>query len=218
MNDNLTDLQSLLNLAAHAVNAEIAEAYQGSTPSFVELKRILTIDPKKETAQSALLKMMTFYFGCDRVPTDQPTGEGSRIYGRTPNVIVGEVRIKPPKKRVNGSPTGYYQIRIPHFLPEKWEALRGYSHAWGSTTLLYTFQSKRQIKVNAASEKDGHGMINHLLKAVDPAFKMGSSEEHSYKGYLAKDKDPPKLTGLTGTANRVSIEYPDRQTTENHLL
>lgn len=218
MNNNLTDLQSLLNLAAQAVNIEIAEAYQGKNVAAAELRRILTLDPKKETAQSALLKMMTFYFGCDRVPTEQPTGEGSRIYGRATNIIIGEVRIKPPKKRVNGSPPGYYQIRVPHFLPDKWETLREYAHSWGGTTLLYTFKSKRQIKVNAASEKDGHRMINHLLQAVDPAFKMGTSEEHSYMGCLAKDKEPPKLTGLVGIANRISIEYPDRQATENHLL
>lgn len=218
MNNNLTDLQSLLNLAAQAVNIEIAEAYQGNAGNAAELRRILTLDPKKETAQSALLKMMTFYFGCDRVPTEQAKDEGSRIYGRAKNIIVGEVRIKPPKKRVNGSPTGYYQVRIPHFLPDKWNELREYTHAWGGTALIYSFQSKRQIKVYAASEKEGHRMINHLLKAVDPAVQMGTSERHSYKGHLAEDKEPPKLTGLVGIANRISIEYPDRQTTENHLL
>ncbi len=217
MNENLTDLQSLLNLAAHAVNAEIAEAYNSSAGSAAELKRILTINPGKDTVQNALLKMMTFYFGCDRVPTEHPKPDEPLFYRRATDIIVGEVRIKPPKKRVNGSPVGYYQIRVPHFLPDKWDLLREYTHAWGSVTLVYTFQSNRQIKVKAKDEKEGHRMINHLLRAVDPAFTMGTSESHSYEGKPAKDKKPPKLNGLVGVANRVSIEYPDRQT-DNYLL
>jgi hypothetical protein len=216
-NNNLTDTQALLNLAAHITNVEIAEAYQGKSTTAADLKRILSIDTSKDTVQSALLKMMTFYFGANRVPAEPTQTEGSRIYGRAVNIIQGEVRIKPERKRVNGSPTGYYQINIPHFDPNKWQELRGYSHAWGRQILIYTFESKRQIKVNAFNEKEGHRMINHLLKAVDSKYLCGKSEKHSYKGDLAADRESPRLTGMKGRANRVAVAYPDRQT-ERHLL
>jgi hypothetical protein len=215
-NLTLTETQALLNLTALTLNAEITEAYYGNSEAAKELRRILTIDPKKETVQTALLKMLNFHFN-HGLPSDQSAADGSRIYGRATNIIQAEVRIKPGRKRVNGVRLGYYQIVVPHFLPDKWPELRGYTHTWGELTMIYAFQSKRQIKINVKDEGEGHRIINQLLKTVDPAYHLGKSEKHSYKGFAAPDKDRLVVSGLTGKANRVSIEWPDRQL-ERHQL
>jgi hypothetical protein len=216
LNSHLTDTQALLNLTAQALNAEIAEAYSGDSKAARELRRILTMDPKKETVHTALLKMLNFHFN-HGLPSDQPAADGSRIYGRATGIIQGEVRIRPPKKRINNIQTGYYQIVVPHFLPDKWPELREYTHTWGEVKMIYAFSSKRQIKVNVKDENEGHRVINHLLKAVDPAYHQGKSERHSYKGFTPPDKEKLVVSGLTGKANRVSIEWPDRQV-ERHQL
>jgi hypothetical protein len=217
LNLTLTETQALLNLTALTLNAEIAEAYSGDSEASKELRRILTIDPKKETVQTALLKMLNFHFN-HGLPSDQPAADGSRIYGRATGIIQGEVRVRPPKKRINGVPTGYYQTVIPHFLPDKWVELRDYTQTWGEVRMIYAFESKRQIKVNVRDEKEGHRVINHLLRTVDPSYYLGKSEHHSYRGFVPPDKKKLVVSGLTGKANRVSIEWPDDRQIERHQL
>jgi hypothetical protein len=221
MNANLTNQTALINLSARNLNADVAEAYgQRSDETGQRLMELLTVRPEQDNAINVLLKMMNFYFGCNRVPSESLAADSFDQTGRalrTNDVIVGEVRLKLDKKLINGSPTGYYRVNIPHFLPDKIDEIRGYHHEFGSITVLYTFSDKRQIKVFVSNEAEGFRVINHLLKAVNPKFLLGTAEQHAYVAHAPKTRKPHRLTGMTGKANRLRVRNPDKTSVSYQL-
>jgi hypothetical protein len=215
MNQNLEHLEGMVNLFAGEFNRQVMEAYAGKDE---RVKNQVLVRPGQDTPIMVLLKAFYFYLVADRLPTAVVPSAESRMHRRMANIIVGELRLKPDRKLVNGRKPGYYQIHIPHMHPDKWETLRGYEHQWGNVTMVYGFDSQRQIKVNVIDEAAGHKAINHLLKAVDPEWLLGSSEQHSYLGKQAKDKPPARMTGQTGRANRIAIHYSDERKPEKYLI
>jgi hypothetical protein len=213
-NDNLEHLQGMVNLFSAEYNRQVAEAYQGKS----EKVKNQVLARSQDTPIMLLLKAFYFYLVADRLPSVVPPTADGRLHRRMAHIIVGEVRLKSDKKRVNGRVPGYYQLHIPHMHPDRWEKLRGYTHTWGNLTMVYAFDSQRQIKINVKDEATGHKAMNHLLQAVDPSCLLGSSEQHSYVGRPAKDKAPFRLAGQTGRANRIAIHYPDERKPEKFLI
>lgn len=212
MNQNFAETQELVGLVAAAFNIQVAEAYAHRTdPEGQRRNRLLRINPEKDPIGRAQFKMDFFYKVDGRLTAQipQPVSEGSRVI-RSEQVTMAELRLKPSKKLINGSPAGYYRVTVPHMLADKWEALIGYEQEFGNQTMLYVFGDKRQIKINVSSEKEGHRCINHLLRVVDPAFICGTSEEHTYVGRRAKNAKPHRLTGLKAAANLATIRFPDK--------
>jgi hypothetical protein len=214
MNQNLEELQGMLNLFAGEFNRQVMEAFIGKNG---RVRDQILVKPG-DTPVLAVLKALHFYLVADRLPSLVAPSTESRMHRRLTDIIVGELRLKPDRKLVNGRKPGYYQIHIPHMVPAKWESLRGYEHHWGDLTMVYAFDSQRQIKINVIDEAAGHRAINHLLKAVEPGCLLGSSEQHSYIGKSAKDKPSARMTGQTGRANRIAIHYPDERKAEKYLI
>jgi hypothetical protein len=204
---------------AAMLNHDVKEAFGHRTDQQgKEMLRLLTVDPSKDAIPTICMLQSAFYDSCARGMKDslRTFGHGRRESARKP-CIIAELRIKPSKQYINGTEVGYYQTCVPHALPEKLEVVRGYHQTFGNITVAYIFGDRRQIKIHASTEAEGHRCINQLLGLVDPKQVKGNSENHSVIVHHSKDANKHKLTGLSGTANRIKFEFPDR-THETHQL
>jgi hypothetical protein len=209
-NELLSEQQGLINFAIKFHNAKVMEAYGHKKDE--ESQRILSLMllTDKDSLIVSLYKMNNFYNVADRSTREYIDYPGQSIVKRSRAVILGEVRLSSAKKYVNGKPIGTYRIKIPHFKEELFASVRDYHQEFGNTRMIYAFEDKKQLKVNVISETEGYRVLNHLLKAVDPKKKLGTAEEHAYKGNMPPDAEPHKLTGLTLTAKAVRVLYPDK--------
>jgi hypothetical protein len=209
-NELLSEQQGLINFAIKFHNAKVMEAYGHKKDEESQKIISLMLLTEKDSLVVSLYKMNNFYNVADRATREYIDYPGQSIVKRSPAGIIGEVRLVGTKKHVNGKPVGSYRVKIPHFKEELVASVRDYHQEFGNVRMLYVFADKKQLKVNVSTEKEGWRVLNHLLKAVDPAKKLGTAEEHAYKGNMPPDAEPHKLTGLTMTAKAIRVIYPDK--------
>jgi hypothetical protein len=191
-NELLSEQQGLINFAIKFHNAKVMEAYGHKKDEESQKIISLMLLTDKDSLVVSLYKMNNFYNVADRATREYIDYPGQSIVKRSPAGIIGEIRLVGTKKHVNGKPVGSYRVKIPHFKEELVASVRDYHQEFGNVRMLYVFADKKQ------------------LKAVDPAKKLGTAEEHAYKGNMPPDAEPHKLTGLTMTAKAIRVIYPDK--------
>lgn len=216
-NERLEEQQRLMNFAIRFHNPKVMESYGHKTDEDTKKLISLMLITDKDSLITALFRMNNFYNVADRSTKEYLDYPGQSIVKRANAGIVGELRLNSAKKYVNGKPVGTYRVKIPHFNEDLVASLRGFQQEFGNVRMLYVFADKKQLKVNVSSEKEGFRVLNYLLKAVDAKKRLGTAEEHAYKGNMPPDAEPHKLTGLTLAAKSVNVIYPNKTNLIYHL-
>jgi hypothetical protein len=208
--ENLEGVAFFRNFAKLTFNRHIEAVYHDASDSHKDTRRALLITDK-DTQISIANKQLLFFFSLQKFT--QQTEETQYLTAGTvpsdPEMIYLKVQLSPSLLYFpNGSPVGKRYIQVPHIDESKIGNLKDFKFKHGGVTRLYVFADKKQIKVKAFDETEGDRAINQLLGLVLDRWKLGDSETHSFTGKLPKDKDAPKLLGITSKCNELHIHYP----------
>lgn len=209
----LEEVAFFRNFAKLTFNRHVNAVYHQNSDSHIEAKRALLITDK-DTQISIANKQLLFFFSLQKFT--QQAEETQFLTSGTvpgdPNMIYLKVQLSPSLLYFpSGQSVGSRYIKVPHVDESKLSNLRDFKFTHGAIRRIYVFPDKKQIKVIAIDEAEGDRAINQLLKLVLDKWKVGSSENHSFTGKPPKDKDDPKLIGITSKCNELHIFYPHHQ-------
>lgn len=202
----------LSRIAGKLLNGRIDIIWKNPEDESISLLKETLTTGEKDTVQEVILKTLVFFLSCDKLPstTEERFINNNGKLPKDPLMMRGKVRLRPElryatSKTGNVYPVGNTQIDIPHVLEDKLDKLHGLSHTYGQIKALYIFGDGTQIKVNAITQKEAHRVINHCLLAVDPAWLLGTSEDHTYFGISPKKAEKSPLHDTVGNLQSIEL-------------
>jgi hypothetical protein len=218
MADLLTAAQrmnKLLSLDKAVFGAHVEAVWGKSEDPTIVLLRETYGPSESDTINERILKKLGFYLDCGKLPSliEEHLVVNEKTAAKDPLMLRAQCAMRPELRyvtRENGKSyqVGNRRIDIPHIVENQCEELRGLHLTYGQRRGLYIFADGTQIKVNCITEKEAHRVINHCLKAVDPQWLKGSSEDHTYFG---KSPKTAKKSPLHDTRSDIQAVYIHNQ-------
>lgn len=210
LDQTVKDLEGLAffrNFAALTFNRHVEAVYWKSTEDHKQARRALLI-VDRDSQIAIVNKQMLFFFALQKL-TQQVEDHISFAKGTAPidpNMIRCKVVLRPTLLyKKDGTSVGNRSIVVPHVDESKLGELRDFHFIHGSTTRLYAFADKKQIKVIAIDEKEGNRAINQLLRIVNKNWLLGDAESHGYTGKPPEDMDKPDLYNIRSNATGLDV-------------
>lgn len=206
--DRLEQLSLVKNFGIAAFNNHVNSVYYKNTEAHVIAKKALLLQPA-DSFPEMIFKQNIFFLALqkleqsveDKILINFPVAET-----KDESFKQGTVKLNPTLKyKKDGTPVGTRQIVIPHLDEANLYKLRDLEITHGNVTGLYTFRTKRQLKVRAISETEAIRVIEHILKAVIDSDKTGTAKEHTYIGRAPKTVKEGDLHGLKSFATAVDV-------------
>lgn len=207
----LNNLQQLIAFSQLVFNRHVSDVYYKNSEEHKLAKAALLIRDN-DTYPAINTKVSLFFLALQHLSNDveEIIAVNSKFREKDPEAISGRIKLNPKKKYKKGEngkqiSIGCRYIEVPHIDESKLWELRGFTFIHGNCVCLYTFKDKKQIKVLAHTTEEGLKAVNHLLKIVDPKWKVGTAEEHCYTANGAKDMAKGDLHGITSKATGIHI-------------
>lgn len=206
-NAKLTETIRLNNLTKQIINPLIQQVYYKDDDANKVLRETLTISSTDSTV-SIVQKMLVFFMGCNKLSQDveEHLLVNKAIEQKSQDRVIVEVKIRSDKRFYTDKDgkvraTGYLKFRIPNidldYISKNADFFRELYIVSGKQSLIYTLTDGHQLKLKTIDIKEGHRLMNYLLKAVDRTKLYGKSEEHSYIAAAPRDSGTSPLYGET---------------------
>ncbi len=214
---NLESIARFTSFAKKIFNDHVSQVYS-SDDATSKLAREALLITDKDNVPLITAKQITFFLSLQKL--EQQVSEHFLINSALATqdkkgITYGEIKLNPSLKyKKDGTPVGTRQIKVPHIDESKLSQLNGFTLIHGKVIVLYSFPSKKQIKILAYTEAEGIRAMEHILKIVEKDKIVGVPAKHCYIGKVPDSTPNGDLHGITsrGTALHVSSWHGDLYT------